>query len=983
MTLISPASANSILLVAFLLSLGGCARPGSEQTAPAPENGNEVGSETPPGEDPEPEEEQSRPTRPGTEPMVPPRTAQLVGLMPLSNTGVDAFLERFPTYDGRGVLIGLLDSGLDLGLPGLTVTTTGQPKVLDVRDFSGEGRIELEQIIVSGDTVSYGGTTMTGFGRVMSYASPPYYAGLLRELPLGHLPAADVNGNRTNRDELPVFVVRTPSAWGVVTDTDSDGRLDDEVPKHDYSVAAETFTYGLRDDERDQGPMTIAVNLEEVDGRPELSLFFDNSAHGSHVAGIAAGHNMFEVEGFNGVAPGAQILSVKIANNARGGLSVTGSMLRAMNYAADFAQQRGLPLILNLSFGVGNEVEGHAAIDSIVSEFALKHPDVLFVISAGNEGPGISTLGFPGSAEHILSACALYPGAFSGPRPPGLAVDSDVIADFSSRGGEVAKPDLCAPGLAFSNVPRWSLGQEVSGGTSMAAPQLTGAAALLQSAMLQNGRIARATDLRQALIASAQPTRGGTFVDMGAGVPRVPVAYSWLMAGHQAGVYSIRAQPDGGNTSVFEGAYRRNGLESPGDTIQRFVVRSVAGQPAARLLLRSDQRWLRAPETVAFDGGPATVELTYDPRRLRTPGVYVGTVSATPASDTLAGPAFWLSNTIIIPQQLDQPFVEGRDLGPGRLHRYFFDVPEDAGGLTVEMELRYRRQRGSLFLFEPDGQPFRGGSNEAAGGRESSKVTMIVRGEDLVPGVYEAVIAAPPASAMTYDIRVGLPRYTLDPTGSEPNVVVRKRAGAPDLISDAAVFQRGDTTDASDDDDVRVSASAIGAVRTLQISGRNSEPQMIPVQVPDWARELIVDVELPEGAWSQFTDFGVTVFDSVGEQIGEGPLTYGFGRGEFNVSRRYRGTTLDIELFPAFAHLQAPPSWSAEVTVYLIGRPTELEPADSDTSAIILGEGESRQIRFVIPEEARAVPEGFMRLVEIAANPAAGASARRWARWGR
>ena len=76
------------------------------------------------------------------------------------------------------------------------------------------------------------------------------------------------------------------------------------------------------------------------------------------------------------------------ASDARGGISVTGSMLRAMNYAADYAQRRGLPLVLNLSFGVGNDLEGGAAIDSLVDEFALKHPGVLFVISAGNDGPG-------------------------------------------------------------------------------------------------------------------------------------------------------------------------------------------------------------------------------------------------------------------------------------------------------------------------------------------------------------------------------------------------------------------------------------------------------------------------------------------------------------------------------------------------------------------------------------------------------------------
>jgi tripeptidyl-peptidase-2 len=972
----SPSINRYVLWAAFaLLAAGGCARPGGEAQTPAPEGGDEAAS---PEAGTEPERPPAPPPR-STEPAVEPRIAMAVGLMPLSSTGVEDFLTQHPTFDGRGVLIGILDSGLDLALPGIDTTTTGEPKVLDARDFSREGRIALEPINVSGDTVTYHGTTKTGFAHVAGRASPPYYAGVFRELPLGTVPAADVNGNNENTDSFVVFVVRTAGGWAVVTDTDGDGRLDDEALIHDYSVAAQWFTYRGKDEDRDKGMMAIAVNLAEVDGQPVLDLFFDNSAHGSHVAGIAAGHDMFRMEGFNGVAPGAQILALKISNNARGGLSVTGSMLRAMNYAADFAQQRGLPLILNMSFGVGNEREGDAAIDSMVTEFTLKHPDVLFVISAGNEGPGISTLGFPGSADHILSVCALIPGVFSGPRPAGLATDADVIADFSSRGGEAAKPDLCAPGVAFSNVPRWNLGGEISGGTSMAAPHIAGAAALLQSAQVQANRVARATDLRQALLASARRERWTTAIDMGAGVPNVVAAYRWLAAGHQAGVYSIRAQPDGGNSSILDGAYRRNGFASPADTIQRFVIRSVAGQPAARFLLRSDERWLHAPEALELSGGPATVEVIYNPRRLRTPGLYVGTIYATPASDTLAGPAFSLTNTVVIPQALRQPFVEGRDLGPGRFQRYFFDVPEDAGGLTVEMQLRYRTQRGSLFLFEPSGQPFRGGSNEEAG-TGSQVVRIEVQPEDLIPGVYEAVVVAPDNSALSYDIRAALPRYRVDRIGTGPSAVISKRSDAPDLIQDAAVFQRSDSAGANRDD-VRVTGADIGVVKTVTVTGTGDDPLFIPVTIPAWTGNMVVDVQLPDGAWSRFTDFGVTLYDSSGAQIEYGPLSFGLGRHEFELSAWYRGQTLQLELFPAYAHLEPPPSWQAEVTVYLIARqPNRLQSVGAaDSTGIVLAPGETTGIQFR-PPEARPAPEGFVPLIEVVARPAGGPPTKRWGR---
>src|SRR5258705_11045901 len=73
------------------------------------------------------------------QPAVDPAVAFMLGLMPLKSTGVDVFRALHPTYDGRGVLIAILDSGGDPGVPGLTTTMTGAPKVLELRDFSREG----------------------------------------------------------------------------------------------------------------------------------------------------------------------------------------------------------------------------------------------------------------------------------------------------------------------------------------------------------------------------------------------------------------------------------------------------------------------------------------------------------------------------------------------------------------------------------------------------------------------------------------------------------------------------------------------------------------------------------------------------------------------------------------------------------------------------------------------------------------------------
>jgi len=875
------------------------------------------------------------------EPIVPPPLALMAGLMPLTATGVDQFRNAHPTYDGRGVIIGILDSGVDPGVPGLITTTTGAPKLLDVRDFSAEGRVVLAPITPPDDgSVVVAGVKLAGAGRIARLATGgAWYGGVFRELPLGKVPAADVNGDGDNTDEFPVVVVKASDGWVAFIDSNLNGSFEDEMPLHDYRQGRETIALGRR-------PLTIAANFTDGAGAPVLDLVFDTSGHGTHVAGIAAGHNLYNVQGFDGVAPGAQLLALKIANNARGGISVNGSMVRAMEYAARFATQRGLPLVLNMSFGVGNEQEGRAVIDSLVNAFLVAHPDVVFAISAGNDGPGLSTMGFPGSADLALSVGALYPGVFSRAPQPGVPPAPDVLAWFSSRGGDTDKPDVLAPGVAFSSVPRWNTGDEIKGGTSMAAPHASGLAACLVSAVTQEGRRPGAAEVMQALRVSATPVAGATALDAGAGVPKLEAAYRWLVAGHQGAVYVVRT-PAGGSA-----AFRRDGLAGPGDTLQTFHVTAALGIRAAQLELRSNVPWLGVPPQMRA-GAPATdVTIAYRAAALTAPGVYVGTVTGRNPTDTLAGPLFALINTIAVPYDLTtRPLADvKRTVAAGRVQRYFLRVPAAGSTLRATVSLADSTQHAFVKMYEPDGQPFRDAPDDInVGGGDAGTADVVVRAEDLVAGVYELDVVAPPLATVTADVRAAIAPVTLARTGRGVEA------------GDAGPETTGG----------RVTSRLIGAEAAFPVAGRGLPAESLTVRVPAWAARAEVDVEMPREQWNRFTDFGVTVFDSTGQQVSEGPLNYAVGRQRFDVPEGLAGRPLTVELFPASAQVGPAPSWQATVRVRFLLKEPRAAQVGKDATVVAGG----RTTLELLAPPALQAPAGFQPLVEVRVTPSAGEAA--------
>ena len=180
----------------------------------------------------------------------------------LPSTGVDRFLRAHPDYDGRGVLIGILDTGIDPGVPGLGTTSTGERKILDLRDFSGEGAVPLAPVTPSGDSVDVGGRRLGGFGRVAALEPD-------RPLLRRHHRRDSARGGARGRPRTATARCATrcrssssarADGWVLLADTDGDGSLAGEQPVHDYLVEREHFGWAPKGA---QPRVNVAANFGE------------------------------------------------------------------------------------------------------------------------------------------------------------------------------------------------------------------------------------------------------------------------------------------------------------------------------------------------------------------------------------------------------------------------------------------------------------------------------------------------------------------------------------------------------------------------------------------------------------------------------------------------------------------------------------------------------------------------------------------------
>ncbi|MFC9386944.1 S8 family peptidase [Streptomyces venezuelae] len=320
---------------------------------------------------------------------------------------------------------------------------------------------------------------------------------------------------------------------------------------------------------------------------PGVSSVRDGHGHGTHVASTVAGSGAESGGKFKGVAPGADLMVGKVLND-----SGSGEFSWAMN-GMEWAAAQGADIV-SMSLG-GTATAPNDPVSETVERLSAT-TGTLFVIAAGNAGPGPTTIGTPGTADAALTV--------------GAVDKKDVLASFSSRGPRIGdsaiKPEITAPGVGIvaARAAGTSMGTPydahytAANGTSMATPHVAGAAALLKQRHPDwtGARIKDALTAHAATAAYTVYQQGNGRLDVGAALdPAV----------------EIGGTADFGLVKWREGTY---------ETVTRTVTvtNSTAGAttvtPSLSGVFAEGAVTVSGPVTVAA-GGSAQVTVTLDPNK--------------------------------------------------------------------------------------------------------------------------------------------------------------------------------------------------------------------------------------------------------------------------------------------------------------------------------------------------------------------------------
>jgi len=196
--------------------------------------------------------------------------------------------------------------------------------------------------------------------------------------------------------------------------------------------------------------VTVAVLDTGIDNLPDFSgrliggvdltnagnPYLDSYGHGTFVAGLIAGSGASSNSQYSGEAPGASLVSIKVAG--ADGTTHLGTLISGLQWAADHQSSYGIK-VLNISLGFP---PGKSTVNNPLDQAveAVWNAGITVVTAAGNAGPFNGTILSPGDDPLVITAGALddmstlYPGddemtnfTSSGPTSPDGWVKPDLV----------------------------------------------------------------------------------------------------------------------------------------------------------------------------------------------------------------------------------------------------------------------------------------------------------------------------------------------------------------------------------------------------------------------------------------------------------------------------------------------------------------------------------------------------------------------------
>ncbi|NEA18428.1 S8 family serine peptidase [Streptomyces halstedii] len=715
---------------------------------------------------------------------------------PSFETGAVDFVKKNPKADGRGITIGILDSGVDVAHPALQKTTTGERKIVDwvtatdpVSD--GDGTWLRMSTTVTGPAFTAGGRTYKapkGTYKMQLFAEAATKGGDM---------AGDLNRDGDTTDVWAVLY--DPVKGTVRVDLDNDADFTNDVVMKPYKDGHQIGYFGKdnpKTEVAERIPFVVETRQNVVynaagDKADYVNIGVIESEHGTHVAGITAANSLFGGK-MNGAAPGAKIVSSRACTWSGGctNIALTEGMI-------DLVVNRGVDVV-NMSIGGLPPLNDGNNARAELYKRLIDIYGVQLVISAGNDGPGVNTIGDPGLADHVISVGAsISKETWAANYGSNVTKKYDMLP-FSSRGpredGGFA-PILTAPGAAINTTQTWLPGGPVKEagyslpagysmlqGTSMSSPQAAGATALLLSAAKQKNIELPPADLRTALTSTASHIDGVPAHAQGAGLIDIVAAWKQIsQKGSPAHEYTVKAPVDtaidfalktpGFGTGLYD---REGGLKTGQKKTYDVVITRTTGPDKDvkhKLSWKNDDGTfkLTGKKNVSLPlGKPVTVQVQ---AKAKTAGVHSAILQVD--DKKTSGIDHQILTTVVVANDLVKPgyaFKASGSVQRNGTTSYFLNVPEGAKTLEVALSALRSGSQTRFISLHPYGVPVENSSTVNCYPNYENPANTCrpdVRSyEDPQPGVWEVEVEARRTSPLLdnpYKLDVSLLGASFDP----------------------------------------------------------------------------------------------------------------------------------------------------------------------------------------------------------------------------